>query len=223
MNPRTPWRREELALLESWSGTDAELAQQLGRSAQAIRNQRWRRTNPDALIKQRAYAQGRGARLAYIRGRIQREQLNAYARPGQRQRARPPRILVRMGPKRMQSSCESTFRSGPSPPSSAGRPTRSASGVDCCSAAWIRLVNAPDRGRSWSRRGTRARCQQSGQLPPRGGASSAQRPRFGASPAGAAEVGLGHPRWKSRLGGRRSPTTWSTTILARTRTVLCRP
>lgn len=23
MNPRTPWRREELALLESWSGTDA--------------------------------------------------------------------------------------------------------------------------------------------------------------------------------------------------------
>lgn len=34
MNPRTPWRREELALLESWSGTDAELAQQLGRSAQ---------------------------------------------------------------------------------------------------------------------------------------------------------------------------------------------
>ena len=58
----------------------AELAQQLGRSAQAIRNQRWRRTNPDALIKQRAYAQGRGARLAYIRGRIQREQLNAYAR-----------------------------------------------------------------------------------------------------------------------------------------------
>lgn len=32
------------------------------------------------MIKQRAYAQGRGARLAYIRGRIQREQLNAYAR-----------------------------------------------------------------------------------------------------------------------------------------------
>lgn len=80
MNPRTPWRREELALLESWSDTDAVLAQQLGRSAQAIRNQRWRRTNPDALVKQRAYAQGRGARLAYIRGRIQREQLNAYAR-----------------------------------------------------------------------------------------------------------------------------------------------
>lgn len=79
MNPRPPWRPEELALLDSWTGTDAGLAQQLGRSIQAIRNQRLRQ-NPDAAAKQRAYAQGRGARLAFIRQRSQREQLNAYAR-----------------------------------------------------------------------------------------------------------------------------------------------
>ena len=79
MNPRPPWRPEELALLDSWTGTDAELAQQLGRSIQAIRNQRFRQ-HPDAAAKQRAYAQGRGGRLAFIRQRSQREQLNAYAR-----------------------------------------------------------------------------------------------------------------------------------------------
>lgn len=79
MNPRPPWRPEELALLDSWTGTDAELAQQLGRSIQAIRNQRSRRT-PDVAAKQRAYAQGRGARLAFIRQRSQREQLNANTR-----------------------------------------------------------------------------------------------------------------------------------------------
>ena len=206
MNPRTPWRREELALLESWSGTDAELAQQLGRSAQAIRNQRWRRTNPDALIKQRAYAQGRGARLAYIRGRIQREQLNAYARARTAAARAAATNSGPYGPEedavvlRVDLSIGTVAtKLGRTPDSNAhwigtSLRERSASGVDCCSAAWIRLVNAPDRGRSWSRRGTRARCQQSGQLPPRGGASSAQRPRFGASPAGAAEVGLGHPR-----------------------------
>lgn len=83
MSSRLQWSDDELAVLDSWTGTDAELAEQLGRSVTAVRKRRWRRTNPLAAETDRRWAEEnkeRRARVSYLRQRVHRERLNAAVR-----------------------------------------------------------------------------------------------------------------------------------------------
>lgn len=98
MNSRAKWSDEELALLDSWTGTDADLSEALGRTPQAVKTRRWRRINPLAAETDRRWAEEnreRRIRVAYLRQRVHRDRLNAAVRA---RGARDREAATRVGP-----------------------------------------------------------------------------------------------------------------------------